>query len=120
MESTASPVTDAAAAAALPLFHLLASGACPKGRFAAARDGEQGRNYLCAGLHRFSRHARPAMQRMAQQYSNGCRRSEFMSLQRDEDHQRDADAACPCGSGAKSRFCHGASERRPAAAGRAA
>jgi uncharacterized protein len=93
----------------------LCNGGCPKERFAAAHDGEPGHNYLCAGLYRFFSHTRPAMQRMAQLYSSGRRPAEIMAQQRDEDRKRDAYAACPCGSGAKFRFCHGARETTPAA-----
>jgi uncharacterized protein len=97
----------------------LCNGGCPKERFALAQDGEPGHNYLCAGLYRFFTHTRPAMQRMAQLYAGGRRPAEVMDQLRDEDRRRDAYAPCPCGSGHKFRFCHGAREDRPVAAGRA-
>jgi uncharacterized protein len=97
----------------------LCNGGCPKERFALAQDGEPGHNYLCAGLYRFFTHTRPAMQRMAQLYAGGRRPAEVMDQLRDEDRKRDAYAPCPCGSGTKFRFCHGAREARPGAAGRA-
>jgi uncharacterized protein len=97
----------------------LCNGGCPKERFALAQDGEPGHNYLCAGLYRFFTHTRPAMQRMAQLYAGGRRPAEVMDQLRDEDRKRDAYAPCPCGSGNKFRFCHGAREDRPVAAVRA-
>jgi uncharacterized protein len=97
----------------------LCNGGCPKERFALAQNGEPGQNYLCAGLYRFFTHTRPAMQRMAQLYASGRRPAEVMDQLRDEDRKRDAYAPCPCGSGHKFRFCHGAREDRPVAAGRA-
>jgi uncharacterized protein len=97
----------------------LCNGGCPKERFALAQDGEPGHNYLCAGLYRFFTHTRPAMQRMAQLYAGGRRPAEVMDQLRDEDRRRDAYAPCPCGSGNKFRFCHGAREPRPGAAVRA-
>ena len=93
----------------------LCNGGCPKERFAVAQDGEPGPNYLCAGLYRFFTHTRPAMQRMAQLYASGRRPAEVMDQLRDEDRNRDAYAACPCGGGAKFRFCHGARASTPAA-----
>jgi uncharacterized protein len=96
----------------------LCNGGCPKDRFALSKDGEAGHNYLCDGLYNFFAHTRPAMQRMAQLYSNGGRPAEVMDQLRDDDRKRDAYAPCPCGSGVKFRFCHGAREDRPAVAGR--
>jgi len=40
-------------------------GECPKNRLLRTPDGEPGLNYLCPGLKRFFRHARPAADRMA-------------------------------------------------------
>jgi uncharacterized protein len=97
----------------------LCHGGCPKDRFVLSQDGEPGHNYLCAGLYRFFTHTRPAMQRMAALYSSGRRPAEVMDQVRDDDRKRDAYAPCPCGSGAKFRFCHGAREDRSAMAGRA-
>ena len=93
----------------------LCNGGCPKDRFALSRDGEPGHNYLCEGLYRFFTHSRPAMQQMAQLYSDGRRPAEVMAQLRDEDRRRDAYAPCPCGGGAKFRFCHGARAATPAA-----
>ncbi len=88
----------------------LCNGGCPKDRFVAAHDGEPGHNYLCAGLYKFFTHTRPAMQQMAQLYSDGHAPAEVMAIKREEDRQRDRYAPCPCGGGRKFRFCHGARE----------
>jgi uncharacterized protein len=90
----------------------LCNGGCPKDRFALSQDGEPGHNYLCAGLYRFFTHTRPAMRQMARLHAGGRAPAEVMALTRAEDRLRDPYAPCPCGSGAKFRFCHGAREAR--------
>jgi uncharacterized protein len=42
-------------------------GECPKNRLLRTPEGETGLNYLCPGLKRFFRHARPAADRMARE-----------------------------------------------------
>jgi len=88
----------------------LCNGGCPKDRFALSKDGEPGQNYLCEGLYRFFTHTRPAMQRMGQLYSQGRAPAEVMASIEADDKERGAYAPCPCGSGRKFRFCHGARE----------
>jgi uncharacterized protein len=91
----------------------LCNGGCPKDRFSTSRDGEPGQNYLCAGLYLFFTHTRPAMRQMAELYSSGRPPAEVMGLVAAEDRKRGAYAPCPCGSGTKFRFCHGARNARP-------
>ena len=88
----------------------LCNGGCPKDRFALSKDGEPGQNYLCEGLYKFFTHTRAAMQRMGQLYSQGRAPAEVMASIEAEDKERGAYAPCPCGSGRKFRFCHGARE----------
>jgi uncharacterized protein len=47
---------------------------------------------------------------MAHLYSAGHAPAEVMAMTRAEDRKRDRYAPCPCGSGVKFRFCHGARE----------
>jgi uncharacterized protein len=94
----------------------LCNGGCPKDRFALSKDGEPGQNYLCDGLYRFFTHTRPAMQRMGQLYSQGRAPAEVMASIAAEDKERGAYAPCPCGSGRKFRFCHGARETQVSSA----
>jgi uncharacterized protein len=86
----------------------LCNGGCPKDRFALSRDGEPGQNYLCSGLELFFTHTRPAMQLMAQLFQRGHAPSEVMAYVASEDEKRGVYQPCPCGSGKKFRFCHGA------------
>jgi len=88
----------------------LCNGGCPKDRFAVSRDGEPGHNYLCEGLYAFFTHSRPAMRRMGELYSDGRAPAEVMAWTAAEDARRGPYASCPCGSGRKFRFCHGARE----------
>jgi len=86
----------------------LCNGGCPKDRFVLSRDGEPGHNYLCEGLYAFFSHTRPAMAQMARLYAQGKAPMEVMASVRADDAKRGPYAPCPCGSGRKFRFCHGA------------
>ncbi|MCC7326205.1 MAG: anaerobic sulfatase maturase [Burkholderiales bacterium] len=86
----------------------LCNGGCPKERFVQSREEEPGHNYLCEGLYRFFAHTRPAMEQMGRLYCAGSAPAEVMQWTAAQDRQRGAYAPCPCGSGRKFRFCHGA------------
>ena len=79
------------------------NGECPRNRFVLTPDGEPGLNYLCAGYKSFFTHVDGPMRLMAQLLRSG----------RYADEIRDVFAAagrndpCPCGSGRKSKVCHG-------------
>jgi uncharacterized protein len=88
------------------------NGGCPKDRFARSRDGEPGHNYLCDGLYHFFSHTRPAMDRMQALLVEGRAAAEIMAETAGADARRGAYAPCPCGSGRKFRFCHGAKTAR--------
>jgi uncharacterized protein len=47
------------------------NGECPKSRFIHTPDGDEGLNYLCAGLRKFFNHVDPWMKRMAEEIRNG-------------------------------------------------
>jgi uncharacterized protein len=83
------------------------NGGCPKDRFALSKDGEPGQNYLCAGLEKFFMHTGPTFNVMAQLFKKGHPPAEVMTSIAALDAQRNADQACPCGSGKKFRSCHG-------------
>lgn len=53
-------------------------GGCPKDRFIAAPDGEQGLNYLCAGYKAFFKHINKPMQIMAALLREGRAPAEIM------------------------------------------
>jgi uncharacterized protein len=91
----------------------LCNGGCPKDRFALAKDGEPGQNYLCEGLYLFFNHTRPAMMYMGQMFSQGRAPAEVMGWYKAEDARRGPYAECRCGSGRKFRFCHGSREAPP-------
>lgn len=85
------------------------NGGCPKDRFVRTPDGEEGLNYLCAGLKRFFTVSRPVLQRMASLMRSG------VPIERLAHHMRSGDSAaarqigrndpCPCGSGIKYKKC---------------
>jgi uncharacterized protein len=83
------------------------NGGCPKDRFATSRDGEPGQNYLCPGLELFFTHTRPAMETMARLFQQRRPPAEVMAIVAADDERRGVYQPCPCGGGAKFRFCHG-------------
>ncbi len=85
----------------------LCNGGCPKDRFATARDGQDGHNYLCPGLEAFYLHTGPAFSAMARLIQQGRAPAEVMDAVAAADLKRGPYAPCPCGSGRKFRFCHG-------------
>jgi uncharacterized protein len=86
----------------------LCNGGCPKDRFALSRDGEAGHNYLCSGLELFFTHIRPLMGVMGELFKRGRPPSDVMLWVKAEVAKRDPYKPCPCGSGRKFKFCHGA------------
>jgi len=90
-------------------------GECPKNRFITTPDGEPGLNYLCAGFKDFFHHADRPMQIMVGLMRRDRPASEVMAiLTKEEPLLRQLKAAgrndpCPCGSGLKTKRCHGAS-----------
>jgi uncharacterized protein len=89
-------------------------GECPRNRFIKTPDGEEGLNYLCAGLKLFFHHVDQPMQIMAGLLRQNRAPSEIMRWYAMEDtRQAQAFAAarpndpCPCGSGRQFKRCHG-------------
>lgn len=87
----------------------MCNGGCPKDRFIRTPDGEEGLNYLCAGLKRFFAHSRPYLQRLASLMRAGDSIERLMHLVRSEDakasRQTGRNDPCPCGSGRKYKKC---------------
>jgi len=83
------------------------NGGCPKDRFALSKDGEQGQNYLCAGLEKFFMHTGPTFNVMAQLLQKNCAPADVMTTIAAVDEKRGSYQLCPCGSGKKFRNCHG-------------
>ncbi len=90
------------------------NGECPKNRFVTAPGGEDGLNYLCAGLRRFFNHVDPFMRFMAQELRERRPPANVMSWVREQDMLKRRGGApgrndpCPCGSGRKYKKCCGA------------
>jgi uncharacterized protein len=89
-------------------------GECPKNRFIETPDGEPGLNYLCAGFKNFFHHVDEPMRVMTE----ALRSQRPAALVMEYMHQRDAafetavvqagrNEPCPCGSGEKTKRCHG-------------
>jgi uncharacterized protein len=94
-------------------------GECPKNRFTLTPDGEPGLNYLCAGFKDFFHHVDGPMRTMIDLMRQGRPASDVMTiLATDEGAFGEAIRAagrngpCPCGSGRKTKHCHGS--RSPA------
>ena len=96
------------------------NGECPKNRFLTTPDGEPGLNYLCDGLKAFFHHVDPPMRHLAACLRTGRPPTSVMRYVADQDASlaRAVGAAgrnepCPCGSGRKTKRCHGAPAADP-------
>jgi uncharacterized protein len=74
-------------------------GGCPKYRFIRTPAGEQGLNYLCAGLKRFFLHSRAPIERIV------SREREQAPGPRVAPGKVGRNDPCPCGSGLKFKKC---------------
>ncbi len=89
-------------------------GECPKHRFLQTQDGEEGLNYLCAGLMTFFAHANPYYDRILGLLQQKKPASLIMDILRKEEsvvgkrQKIKPNDACPCGSGKKFKKCCGA------------
>jgi uncharacterized protein len=85
------------------------NGGCPKDRFIQTPGGEQGLNYLCAGMKQFFEYSRPYLEELALFRQSGRPVEHFMQLVRDRDASATRRAGrndpCPCGSGRKYKRC---------------
>jgi uncharacterized protein len=87
----------------------MCNGGCPKDRFTRTPDGEEGLNYLCAGLKLFFTYSRPYLEKLASIVQAGEPIEKVMELVRSEDAKAVVHAGrndpCPCGSGKKYKRC---------------
>jgi uncharacterized protein len=97
-------------------------GECPKNRFILTPDGEPGLNYLCAGYKAFFTHVDRPMRVMAELLRRGRYADEVMGILKAEEERLMTAVAragrndpCPCGSGLKTKRCHGARAHAPSA-----
>jgi uncharacterized protein len=89
-------------------------GECPRNRFIETPAGEPGLNYLCAGYKAFFTHIDRPMRLMATLLRQGRFADEAMAILAAEATTFRAAVAkagrndpCPCGSGRKTKVCHG-------------
>ena len=87
----------------------LCNGGCPKDRFIRTPDGEEGLNYLCAGMKHFFTYSRPYLQKMASSRLAGEPMERFMLMMRSDDAgtfpRTGRNEPCLCGSGRKYKKC---------------
>jgi uncharacterized protein len=89
-------------------------GECPKNRFTTTADGDPGLNYLCAGWYEFFTHIDHPLKIMVSLMQAGRPAAEVMPILAREAADFEAavakagrNAPCPCGSGLKTKQCHG-------------
>lgn len=87
----------------------LCNGGCPKDRLIRTPDGEEGLNYLCAGLKTFFGYTAPFLQRMGALWRANGSLDGLMAQLRQEDvaasRHTGRNDPCPCGSGRKYKKC---------------
>ena len=89
-------------------------GECPKNRFIETPDGEPGLNYLCAGFKDFFHHVDEPNRIMVEAIRSGREAAAVMPVMAARDAAFDGavraagrNDPCPCGSGKKTKKCHG-------------
>jgi uncharacterized protein len=94
-------------------------GECPKNRFIETPDGEPGLNYLCAGYKEFFHHIDEPVRMIASLLQTNRPAQMVMRAMAHQDAEMEGAVAeagrngpCPCGSGEKTKRCHGASATR--------
>jgi uncharacterized protein len=90
----------------------MCNGGCPKDRIIRTPDGEEGLNYLCAGLKGFFTHSKPYFKKFAELVQAGEPAEKLMEVVRAAEakssaHQAGRNDPCPCGSGKKYKRCCG-------------
>lgn len=95
-------------------------GECPKNRFITTAAGDPGLNYLCAGWYQFFTHIDHPMKLIVALLQAGRPAPEVMSILAREAAELQTAVAragrndpCPCGSGLKTKQCHGRQREAP-------
>jgi uncharacterized protein len=87
----------------------MCNGGCPKDRFLRTPDGEEGLNYLCAGLKRFFTHSVPYLVKLSSLEGAQMPHESLTQLARATITPRFPNVGrndlCPCGSGRKHKKC---------------
>jgi uncharacterized protein len=94
------------------------NGECPKNRFTTTPDGEPGLNYLCAGYKQFFHHADRPLRMLVDVLRSGRPAGTVMAMLAAEDERfrrAGRNDPCPCGSGRKTKQCHGKATSIPSA-----
>jgi len=89
-------------------------GECPRNRFVLTPDGEPGLNYLCEGYKAFFNHVAHPMRTIVELLASGREAADVMDVLiaeqqalADEVARAGRNDPCPCGSGEKTKRCHG-------------
>lgn len=89
-------------------------GECPKNRFIETPDGDPCLNYLCAGFKHFFHHVDEPMGVLADALRSRRPATVVMEYMNERDREFETrvthsgrNDACPCGSGKKTKRCHG-------------
>lgn len=89
-------------------------GECPKNRFIETPDGEAGLNFLCGGFKDFFHHVDEPIRLIAEALRSGREAAVVMPVMMAGDAAFDSavriagrNDPCPCGSGKKTKRCHG-------------
>lgn len=97
----------------------ICNGGCPKDRILTTVDGETGLNYLCEGYKAFFTHIQRPMEMMAELLRQHRPPADVMYLLAKAESELERAIAtagrndpCPCGSGKKTKHCHGANPSR--------